>query len=345
MSKKIKEITDEKLSAAIDYAYTLNKKMNANVLTLKIVLPLGSVLLALHAIVLFLGVIYVLVPNDTVNVIAFNQFEFITRYWNDVFGICCSISDLVYVQVILMILYLFIVPFVISSIAALMIFCTTKGKKTAIEGNNAQRAKQLYAYLDQSPQTYFEAYDGKPVLWRRISGIVSGILVIVFMLYYFGSKENQSNDFLSAVSVLFQSDQYTEDILLCIVWGVLFYVPYTIVHYMFTVMIQPYCDSYKKWKKFIDEVERYWLSVDKNEREERARKEKEREQRKLASRSDSSSSSYRAPGLSFAQKMDYINRNFGGVYSFSAIQYIESDPSLSPSEKEELIIFLRAYGE
>ena len=99
-----------------------------------------------------------------------------------------------------MVVFLFLVPFVISSIAAIIIFCTTKGEKLVIESNTAKKAKRLYTYLDNAPKTYFEAFDGEPVLWRRICGIVSGLGVIVFMLYFYGSIANQNNDFLSAFS-------------------------------------------------------------------------------------------------------------------------------------------------
>ena len=261
----VKKISEENFSTAVDHAYTLNKRMRFNVLALKIVLPLGSIVFALHAIIMLLGALYTLVQDDAARVIAFNSIEFIINYWKGVWVVCQSVSELVYVQVILMILYLFFVPFVISSIAAIIIYCTAKVKALVVEGNTAKKARQLHDYLDNAPQTYFEAFDGSPVLWRRISGIISGILVIGFMFYYYGCIRNQSNDFLSALSVLFKSNKYAEDIVLCIIFGGLFYVLYAILHYIFTLMLQPYCDSYKKWKKFTDEAERYWLSVDKAE--------------------------------------------------------------------------------
>jgi len=276
MSKRTKEITVENFSAAIDYAYDLNKKMNTNVLALKIVLPLGSVLFALHSTILFLGALGVSVYDNPERLIAFNALPFIQKYWNGVWEIFSNFTELLYIKIILMVVFLFLVPFVISSIAVIIISCMTKGKKPVISGNTAQRAKQLYTYLDEAPKTYFEAFDGKPVLWRRICGIISGLCIIVFMLYFYGSIVNQNNDFLSAFSILFQSNKYADDIVISIFCGVLFYVPYAILHYMFTIMIQPYCDSYNKWKKFTDEVERYWLSVDKDEckrREEEASRE------------------------------------------------------------------------
>lgn len=276
MSKRIKQITAENFAVAVDYACTLNKKMHANVLAKKIVLPLGSFVFALHSIVMLLGALYMLVQDNVSRVIAFHSIKFIINYWNGIWNFCQNVSELIYVQVILMVLYLFLVPFAISSIAAIIIFYIAKGKELVIKGDTAKKAKQLHEYLDKAPRTYFEAFDGSPVLWRRTSGIISGILIIIFMFYYYGCILNQSNDFLSAFSVLFQSNENSEDIIVCIIFGGLFYVPYAILHYIFTLMLQPYCDSYNKWKKLIDKVEHYWLSVDKEEckrREEAASRE------------------------------------------------------------------------
>lgn len=346
MSKRIKTISEENFSAAIDYACTLNKRMNTNVRAQKIVFPLGTIVFTLHAIMLFLGAMYALVQNNPERVIAFNNFKWITSYWNGIWGICNSLSNLVYVQVILMILYLFIIPFLISSIAVIIISCRTTAKNLVIKGNTAQKAKQLFHYLDECPRTYFEAFDGKPVYWRRASGIISGIIIILFTLYFYGSIINQNNDFLSAFSVLFQSDKYSNEIIISIVFGVIFYFLYAFLHYAFTKITEPYFDSYNKWKKFIDEAERYWLSVDKNERDERELKKlKEQEAKRKNSTKSYSSSSSSSPGLSYDFKINYINSHFGGVYSFSAIEYIESDPSLSAYEKEEMKIFLRAFGD
>ncbi len=228
MSKRTKEITVENFSAAIDYAYDLNKKMNTNVLALKIVLPLGSVLFALHSTIFFLGALGVSVYDNPERLIAFNALPFIQKYWNGVWEIFSNFTELLYIKIILMVVFLFLVPFVISSIAVIIISCMTKGKKPVISGNTAQRAKQLYTYLDEAPKTYFEAFDGKPVLWRRICGIISGLCIIVFMLYFYGSIVNQNNDFLSAFSILFQSNKYADDIVISIFCGVLFYVPYAI---------------------------------------------------------------------------------------------------------------------
>ncbi len=277
MSKRTKEITTENFSEAIDYAYTINKKMTANLLSFKIILPLGSILFALHSMLLCLGALSISVYDKPDRLIAFNALPFIQKYWNGVWDFFSSFTDLLYLKIILMVVFLFFVPFVISSVAAIIIFYTTKGKKPVIEGNTAKKAKELYTYLKNAPRTYFEAFDGKPVVWRRVCGIVSGIGVMIFMFYFYGAIITQNSNFLSALLALSQSNKHGDEIILSIICGGLFYVLFVILHYVFTKMIQPYCDSYYKWQKFKDKVEAYWLSVDKEEckrREEEASREK-----------------------------------------------------------------------
>lgn len=49
--------------------------------------------------------------------------------------------------------------------------------------------------------------------------------------------------------------------------------------------------------------------------------------------------------LSYAQKMDYINDHFSGLYSYHAIESIENDPNLTLAQKEDLKVFLKVYGD
>lgn len=130
-----------------------------------------------------------------------------------------------------------------------------------------------------------------------------------------------------------------------VILGAIYFIIHRMSFSLSNATIKPYYDSFKDWTEFKDEAERFWLSVDRHERNERARKEKEAEIKRLASKSYSSSSSYTHIPLTFDQKLDYINKHFDGYYSFAAIEYIENDPTLSPSDKEDLKIFLRAYGD
>ena len=49
--------------------------------------------------------------------------------------------------------------------------------------------------------------------------------------------------------------------------------------------------------------------------------------------------------MSAMDKHTYIQTKFGGEYSYGAIEAIDNDPSLTPSQKEELKIHLRAWGD
>ena len=345
MTKKVKEISKENFSEAVSYAHALNKKMHTNVRAQKIVLPLGNILFTLHALILFLGVLCF-----TGNGFAVNSLPFVLNYWNAIWGMFGSITEILYIKIILMVLYLFIVPFVICSIIVLILSLKTKVKSPEIKGNPAQKANQLYDYLKNSPQTYFEAFDGAPVVWRRVCGIIAGVLVIVFMLYSQGVAINQTDEFLPAFRVLFESDKHLEKILICIFMGVLFYVPYSVLNYIFTKMNEPYFDSQIEWRKFKDEAENYWVSVDKverNRREQEKRKEQyEREQQGKRKKHSSETISVNCySDLTHEQKSNYIMTHFGGVYSYYAIEHIDNDSGLSHSEKEDMKIFLRAFGE
>lgn len=49
--------------------------------------------------------------------------------------------------------------------------------------------------------------------------------------------------------------------------------------------------------------------------------------------------------MSALDKHDYIQTHFGGEYSYGAIEAIDNDPTLTPSQKEDLKIHLRAWGD
>ncbi len=269
MIKRVKTITEENFSDAVDYAYVLNKKMHFNVLSEKIVLPFGSILLTLYTTTLFLVSIYLMAQNNPERLTAFNALPFVPEFWDGIWGTLGNITDLLYVKIIIIIASLIIVPFIFSSIVALIVFCLTKPNKPEAEESTAKEAKKLYHYLNDAPQTYYAVLEGAPVLWRRICGIVSGIGCMVFSLYFYGSFMNQTNDFGAAVSALLQSDKNTEEIVICLFMGVGYYFIYAVLHIVLSCMLQPYCDSHRECKKFTDEAEKYWLSIDKEEREKR----------------------------------------------------------------------------
>ena len=49
--------------------------------------------------------------------------------------------------------------------------------------------------------------------------------------------------------------------------------------------------------------------------------------------------------MSFSEKEDYSRRRFGALYSYAAIEAIDSDPNLTPSQKEDLKHHLKYYGD
>ena len=71
--------------------------------------------------------------------------------------------------------------------------------------------------------------------------------------------------------------------------------------------------------------------------------------RSYSSSGYSGSSSYgygsSSGSMSYSEKADYINKNCLGMYSYGGIEKIENDSSLTASQKEELKMHLRIYGD
>lgn len=151
MSKSAKEITSENFSAAVNSAYALTKKLHSAVLALKIILPLGSILLALHAMILFLGILGTVVYNNPETLIVFRALPFISEYWNSVWGTVSSITELLYLRIIILVAILFLVSFAICSIAMLIIFCFTKAETCVIEGNTAKKPNSFTTIWTEHP--------------------------------------------------------------------------------------------------------------------------------------------------------------------------------------------------
>lgn len=338
MSKKIKEITTENFSEAVDYAYSLNRKLTAFIPTQNILVPLGSILFSLHITILALGLIYALVPHPATTAL-FDAIPFIDNYWNAVFGMVCNISNLLYIQIILMVVYLFLVPFAICSITAIIIFLRTKGQTPSFKGGAAKQAKQLHSYLENAPLHKKWSEDvHRP--WRIGTSLVASCCVVAFFVCFLLTRLKLEGSGISSLD----GDKKTTFIISFLAIGALYFFVHYQLNYIFVATIKQYFISLKAWKKFTAEAERYWVSVDSEERKRRELEEKEREEKaRTYSNSSSSSSSY-SSSLTYAQKFDYINRNFGGEYSYAAVEYIRNDSSLSPSEQEEMIIFLRAFG-
>ncbi len=269
MLKKNTSITDENFCEAVNVACAWNRRLRCKFYTRKIILPFGSIVFTLCATILFLGVLYTAVYNDPQRSIAFDVLPFIQKSWDAVWGMMGNLTELLHVKIMLMILLLVLAPFVFCSIANFLLSCVINVKKPVIQGNTAQQAKQLYVYLKNTAETYSGTHYETSGLWRRICGIVSGLCIIVFVLYQEGSAINQNSNFAAALSVLFQSEEHTETILICGSFGVIFYAMYAVLHTVFILLIRPYCDSRSKGEKLLDEAERYWVSVDDGERKRR----------------------------------------------------------------------------
>ena len=66
--KKITSISKENFPAAIKYAYRLNKKMAVNAFAQYVILPIGSILFAFHALILLLGLAQMVAQDNNTTI-------------------------------------------------------------------------------------------------------------------------------------------------------------------------------------------------------------------------------------------------------------------------------------
>lgn len=259
MSKKITKISKENFPAAIKYAYSLNKKMTANILAQNIVLPLGSMLFAIHTFILLLGIAHAIVADNNGSLAILDAFPFIPDYCISVWEQFGLITDLVFFKIVMFFASLYLVPIVACGVVRLILSIFIRGKKPTLEGTAAQQAKQLYLYVEQGPFHNRDSYDAQ-IIWCRIGGIpvIAGFTAIVSHALYTNLTPNGSALWLHIVLVV-----------IIILEAVLLYLLYARLYFLLTVFIKPYYDSRKKWETFKDEVDRYWLSVDADERKRR----------------------------------------------------------------------------
>ncbi len=349
--KKMKDISSQNLSEAIDYAYAFNKKKTGAVLIRKVIVPLGSLVFAIHSLLLIIGIyLSTLSPQQ---LLAFGGFRCILTYSR-------SITD---VNVILSLIYAYLIPFALSGLAALIISRITRVEEPMLSGTVAEKAKQLYDYTCTFPTPDTDNEDTHK-LWRRISGgiFVSGLVAfVVYAAYTLSDSKDAALETSHKLDLLW-------GIIGILIAIVVLYLIYALLHLLFTLTIRCFYATADEVNTFSKSARTYWISVDPTEKkkaEEAAKIQQEKKKNKSQTSSFSNrdlpiykhyyeqaqirsgSASYRNNGksLSHADKMDYIDKNCSGTFSFSGIETIEKDPSLTYSQKEDLKSFLKIYGD
>ena len=170
MLKRITTISKENFPKAVRYARALNKKMTTNALAQYIVLPLGSMLFAVHALILLFGLALAVVAENNGSLPILDKFPFIASYCNWLWGQISAITDVMFLKIVMIFALLYLVPVVVCGVIRLILSIFTRGQKTTIDGTIAQQAKQLYEYTEQGPFPKKDSYDVQ-VIWSRISGM------------------------------------------------------------------------------------------------------------------------------------------------------------------------------
>lgn len=352
MSKAITKITESNFSDAVKYAYTYKKKRTVARYTRRVILPVGSMLFVLHSLLITLGAVTAVM--DEGELVAIQSLTFINDYWNGVLDAFRGITELWYVHVPMMLVYLFLVPFAVCSVLALAVALLTRVKRLTVSGTTPEQAKQLSRYVADIPTAGTDDEDAHK-LWRRITGITYLAGLVAFIVY-FAIAMTKAGDETTDNAVLYM---LVEGIIGVLITLALLYVVYTLLHRLFTLIIRPYYIADDQWNKLASTAHSYWVSVDPEEQrkaKERAKKAREQRQKdKEQSRntttsysgySGSYSGSYSsAPPMSRAEKQQYIDQHCHGMFSYSGIETIENDPNLTASQKEDLKMHLKIWGD
>lgn len=349
MSKAITKITQNNFSDAVAYAYTYKRKRTVANYTRKVILPLGSILFVIHALFITVGGISVIM--DEGELAAIEGLKFITEYWDKVLEAFCSITDLWYLHIPMMLVYLFLIPFAVCSVLALVVALVTKVKPLTVSGVHHEQAKQLCQYASGLPTSTSDDEDAHK-LWRRITGVAFLVGILGFTVYFLIALNNLDGK-LSHDAALYALAEGLLGIL--IACALLFWV-YTLLHRLFALTIRPYYRADDERNKLASVAHSYWVSVDPEEQrkaKERAKKARERKPKATTSSSSysgytggySGSSSSTSTPMSYGEKEDYITRNCLAMFSYNGIQTIENDPDLSASQKEDLKRHLMIFGD
>ena len=261
--KKITTISKETFPNAVRYAHALNKKMAANALAQYIVLPLGSMLFALHALILLFGLALVVVAENNGSLPILDKFPFIASYCNWLWEQLGAITDVMFLKIVMIFALLYLIPVVVCGVIRLILSIFISGQKPTIDGTIAQQGKQLYKYVEQGPLPKNGSYDVQ-VIWSRISGmsvIACFIAVVCYSLYTAFVSEDTAVWIYVVLGVT------------AVLEFIMIYILYAQMHCLLSAFMKPLYTCEKEWKSFKNEADRYWLSVDRDEKLKRIREE------------------------------------------------------------------------
>ena len=261
--EKVTTISGGNFSNAVKYAHSLNKKMAVNAVSQYIVLPLCSMLFAIHALVLLFGIALAVVAENNASIPLLDKFPFIANYCNWLWGQFSAVTDLDYLKAALAFVLLYLIPVVVCYVIKLILSIFISGQKPEITGTVAQQGKQLYQYVEQGPLPKQFAYDMQ-VIWSRISGmsiIACFLAVICYAMYTAFTSEDTALWIYIVLGVI------------AVLEFILIYILYAKMHYLLCALMKPGYSCEKEWESFKKEAERYWLSVDMDEKIKRIKEE------------------------------------------------------------------------
>lgn len=275
MGKKVtevKKINSNNFLQAVEYTKEINRKVTCHLRTRAIALPIGCALFLFFALIFTFG--FIGTAAEPYSKVIAKEFPFIPELWGTIMSFLDNISTAWYFKALGCIVLLYLIPFAVSSVLALLIKLFTRVKSPSLEGDRVKQVNSLYEYCSNIPCA-------KKQDWRfnniccRITTVCFVLMLVSFEIYAFTQVETY------LLFVYLSIPLYLVFNLMCKLFA-LTLKPYYIARYYVDTSVGSkeinYIYTISDYRKQVDPVIR--ARFEQYEREERAKREKEEREKK-----------------------------------------------------------------
>lgn len=274
MSKKVsevKKITAKNFFQAVDYTVDINRKVTCHLRTRSIALPIGCTLFLLLSAVLTFGYIS---DVDIYGAVITEKIPFVSNLWDKIVSLLNNISTVWYWKTLICLVLLYLIPFAVSSVLAVLIRLFTKVKTPSMDGDHVKQVNSLYEYCSKIPCA--KKHDWKfNVICCRITAICFVLMLLSFEVYAFTQVEIYLLFVYLAIPLYFVFN------LMCKLFALML-KPYYIARYYVNTSVGSrevnYIYIISEYRKKVDPVIR--ARFEELERIEKAKREKEEREKK-----------------------------------------------------------------
>jgi len=175
MSKKVsevKKINSGNFMQAVAYTKEINRKVRCHLRVRGIATTIGCALFLFLSLVLTFG--FLSAVDASYSTVIAQKLPFVSEWWKDITIFLNGITTEWYLQILICLGFLYLIPFIASSVIAVLIIVFTKVKDPSMEGDHVKQVNSLYDYCCKIPCP-------KKQDWR-FNAICTRIITIFFVL-------------------------------------------------------------------------------------------------------------------------------------------------------------------